>query len=248
MQDELLLRYSRHIFLPDFDVEGQEKLSRARVLVVGAGGLGCPVGLYLAASGVGNIVLADSDVVDASNLQRQIGHASPDVGRLKVDSLADKMLRQNPTVCVTCIPERLMGQSLLDAVAAVDLVVDGSDNFLTRQAVNTACVQLKKPLVSGAAIRYEGQVSVFCLTETSPCYACLYGVDASADDSSCSESGVLSPLVGVVGSVMAAEVVKIIASIGRPLDGRVLLCDIKNMEWRFLNVSRDPGCAVCAEG
>lgn len=248
MQNDELLRYSRHILLPDLDVDGQEKICKARVLVVGAGGLGCPVGLYLAASGVGHIVLADPDVVDISNLQRQIGHATPDVGRAKVVSLAEKMALQNPLVRVVCAPEKLAGKALLDAVASVDVVVDCSDNFPTRQAVNAACVRLRKPLVSGAAIRYEGQVAVFRLTDASPCYACLYGDDREHEAATCSESGVFSPLVGVVGSLMAAEVMKIIVGIGEPLDGRLLLCDLNHMDWRTLRLVKDINCSVCGEG
>lgn len=248
MQDDELLRYSRHILLSGFDVAGQEKLLHAKVLVLGAGGLGCPLAMYLAASGVGSVLLADHDVVELSNLQRQIGHGTVDIGRSKTDSLADTLSALNPFTNVECIQERLSGELLEDVVSRVDVVADCSDNFATRIAVNLACLRQGKPLVSGAAIRYEGQLSVFNLTPSSPCYACLYGAAAHDDEATCSENGVLSPLVGVVGSLMATEVVKIIAGIGQCLDGSLLLCDLKDMEWRKLTLVRDPGCFVCGGG
>lgn len=247
MQDEELLRYSRHILLSGFDLSGQEKLAASKVLIIGAGGLGCPLALYLAASGVGELVLADFDVVEISNLQRQIGHVMSDIGMLKVHSLSEKIRAINPLVRVRLIEDRIQGDALEKAISSVDLVVDGSDNFVTRMAVNASCVRQCKVLVSGAAIRYEGQVSVFNLTDTSPCYACLYGGEAIDDEvATCSDSGVLSPLVGIVGSMMAAEVIKVIAGVGDVLDGRVLIGDVQTMDWRTLVLKKDDLCQVCS--
>ncbi|WP_373091345.1 ThiF family adenylyltransferase [Zhongshania sp.] len=246
MNDEQLLRYSRHILLPNLDVDGQEALLRSRVLIVGMGGLGCPVALYLAASGVGELHLADDDTVDLSNLQRQIAHGSSDIGRLKVDSVADSVGAINSDTSVLKYPARLTGEALLNAVTAVDLVVDASDNFTTRFALNQACYSARKPLVSGAAIRGEGQLSVFDFRrEDSPCYRCLYH---EADDATlnCAESGVLAPIVGIVGSMQALEALKCLAGLGEPLMGRLLLIDGINMELRQLNLRRDPGCPVCS--
>ncbi|MDF1693060.1 MAG: molybdopterin-synthase adenylyltransferase MoeB [Zhongshania sp.] len=246
MNDEQLLRYSRHILLPNLDVDGQEALLRSRVLIVGMGGLGCPVAMYLAASGVGELHLADDDTVDLSNLQRQIAHGSSDVGRLKVDSVADSIGAINSDISVLKYPARLTGKALINAVAAVDLVVDASDNFTTRFALNQACYSARKPLVSGAAIRGEGQLSVFDFRrEDSPCYRCLYH---EADDAAlnCAESGVLAPIVGIVGSMQALEALKCLAGVGEPLVGRLLLIDGINMELRQLNLRRDPACPVCS--
>jgi molybdopterin/thiamine biosynthesis adenylyltransferase len=247
MDDAQLLRYSRHILLDGFDIEGQERLQRARVLVVGAGGLGCPAAMYLAASGVGSIVLADDDVVDASNLQRQIGHGTADIGRAKVLSLSATLQDINPGLRIVTVQQRLHGEQLLEHVAAADVVLDCSDNFTTRLAINRACVAYRKPLVSGAAIRSEGQVAVFNLKHGSPCYACLYGEDNPEENLTCSESGVLAPLVGIIGAMQAAEAVKILAGYGEPLDGRLLLLDARVMEWRSLALRRDAHCAVCGQ-
>ncbi len=247
MDDAQLLRYSRHILLEGFDLEGQERLQRARVLVVGAGGLGCPAAMYLAASGVGSIVLADDDVVDASNLQRQIGHGTADIGRAKVLSLSATLQDINPALRLDAVQQRLQGEQLLVHVAAADVVLDCSDNFTTRLAINRACVAHRKPLVSGAAIRAEGQVAVFNLNAGSPCYACLYGEDNPEENLTCSESGVLAPLVGIIGAMQAAEAVKILAGYGEPLDERLLLLDARVMEWRSLALRRDPHCAVCGQ-
>lgn len=245
MNDDELLRYSRHILLEDFDIAGQEKLLASSVLVIGAGGLGCPVAMYLAASGIGSLVLVDDDHVELTNLQRQIGHRTQDTGRAKVLSLADALHAINPHVQVEPVEERLHGSTLDDRVAAVDLVIDCSDNFSTRLAVNRACVQYGRPLVSGAAIRAEGQVAVFNRTSGSPCYACLYGEQFTEENLTCSESGVLSPLVGIVGSIQAAEAVKILAGYGEPMDGKLLLLDIRSAEWRVLSLKKDPACPVC---
>ncbi len=246
MDDEQLLRYSRHILLPGLDVEGQEALLRSRVLIVGMGGLGCPVALYLAASGVGELHLADDDTVDVSNLQRQIAHGSADIGRGKVDSVAESIHALNSDVRVVTHSVRLSGEALAEAVAGVDLVVDASDNFTTRFALNQACYTARKPLVSGAAIRGEGQLSVFDFRrEDSPCYRCLY---QEADDAAlnCSESGVLAPVVGIIGSMQALEALKCLSGLGEPLVGRLLLFDGINMELRQLNLRRDPACPVCS--
>lgn len=246
MDDEQLLRYSRHILLPGLDVEGQEALLRSRVLIVGMGGLGCPVALYLAASGVGELHLADDDTVDLSNLQRQIAHGSADIGRGKVDSVAESIHALNSDVRVVTHSVRLSGEALAEAVAGVDLVVDASDNFTTRFALNRACYTARKPLVSGAAIRGEGQLSVFDFRrEDSPCYRCLY---QEADDAAlnCSESGVLAPVVGIIGSMQALEALKCLSGLGEPLVGRLLLFDGINMELRQLNLRRDPACPVCS--
>ena len=245
MDDQQLLRYSRHILLDGFDIAGQERLGNARILVVGAGGLGCPAALYLAASGVGHIVVADDDVVEISNLQRQIGHATSDLGKAKVFSLAEKLRDINPQINIQPIEQRLQGDALVEQVAAADLVLDCSDNFVTRLEVNRACLLQQKPLVSGAAIRNEGQVAVFNLHPDSPCYACLYGEESSTGNLTCSESGVLAPLVGIVGAMQAVEALKILAAYGKPLDGRLLLLDARAMEWRSHVLKKDPGCAAC---
>jgi molybdopterin/thiamine biosynthesis adenylyltransferase len=246
MNDEQLLRYSRQIMLEGFDYEGQQRLLASKVLVVGLGGLGSPVAMYLAAAGVGELWLADYDDVELSNLQRQIAHSMTDIGRLKVASAAETVEAMNPDTRLECIAEKLSGQLLVDAVESVDLVVDASDNFATRFEINRVCVELKKPVVSGAAIRSEGQVIVFdSNSPNSPCYRCLYTDDASDSHLSCSESGVLSPLVGVIGSVQALEAIKYLSGFGDVLLGQLLIFDGKTMEWRKLKVPRDPACPVC---
>jgi molybdopterin-synthase adenylyltransferase len=248
MDDRQLLRYSRHIMLDGFDIAGQEQLNNSSVLIIGAGGLGCPVAMYLAASGVGRITIADADVVDVTNLQRQIGHSSLDIGKAKVLSLAKKLRDINPGIKVEPLLLRLQGDDLAEQVAAADLVLDCSDNFSTRHAINRACVMQKKPLVSGAAIRSEGQVAVFNLHECSPCYACLYGEEHAEENLTCSESGVLAPLVGIIGAMQATEALKILAAYGEPLDGRLLLLDARAMEWRMLSLKKDSSCPVCNAG
>lgn len=245
MDDPQLLRYSRHIMLEGFDIAGQERLNNARVLIVGAGGLGCPAAMYLASSGVGHIAIADADVVDVTNLQRQIGHSSLDIGKAKVLSLAEKMQGINPEIKVEPLLLRLQADDLIEQVSRVDLVLDCSDNFSTRLAINRACLMQKKPLVSGAAIRSEGQVAVFNLRDCSPCYACLYGEEQAEENLTCSESGVLAPLVGIIGAMQAAEALKILAAYGEPLDGRLLLLDARSMEWRTLSLKKDSSCPVC---
>jgi len=248
LTDEELLRYSRQILLQQVDVDGQLKLKNSRVLIVGLGGLGSPVALYLAAAGVGELHVADFDTVDLTNLQRQIVHDTSSVGQSKVDSALRRLGAINPEIKLVAHRSALDTDSLADAVAAVDLVLDCCDNFGTREAVNKACVAARKPLVSGAAIRLEGQLSVFDSRQpTSPCYHCLYG-RGSDEDLTCSEAGVLGPLVGLVGSLQALEALKILAGFGEPLVGRLLLVDAMTTRFRELRVKRDPACRVCGSG
>ncbi|WP_312593196.1 molybdopterin-synthase adenylyltransferase MoeB [Stutzerimonas nitrititolerans] len=245
LSDDELLRYSRQILLKQIDIDGQLKLKQSRVLVVGLGGLGSPVALYLAAAGVGELHLADFDTVDATNLHRQILHDTTSVGRTKVDSAIERLEALNPLVKVVPLRTALDADSLGPAVAAVDLVLDCTDNFAIREAVNGACVAAGKPLVSGAAIRLEGQLSVFDpRVASSPCYHCLYGHGSEAE-LTCSEAGVAGPLVGLVGSLQALEALKLLAGFGEPLVGRLLLIDALTSRFRELKVKRDPACAVC---
>lgn len=246
MDDQQLLRYSRQILLPQLDIDGQQRLLDSRVLIVGLGGLGAPVALYLAAAGVGTLVLADHDEVDLTNLQRQIIHQTADVGRSKVESATDSVRALNPEVEILQLPRALAGEELIKAVANVDLVMDCSDNFATRQAVNAACVGLRRPLVSGAAIRLEGQLSVFdSRRDDSPCYECLYG-SGEETAMSCSEAGVIGPLVGLIGSLQALEALKLLAGFGEPMIGRLLLVDALGSRFREMRVRRDPACSCCA--
>ncbi len=246
MQDEQLLRYGRHIMLDGLDYEGQERIMQSRVLVVGLGGLGSPVALYLAASGVGELHLADFDHVDISNLQRQIVHDSDSVGRPKTESAAERLGRINPHVDIHRIDRRLEGEPLDAAVAGVDLVLDCSDNFELRFALNAACARHGTPLVSGAAIQWAGQVTVFDHRDPdAPCYRCLYREEGE-DAMRCSETGVLAPLVGMIGSLQAAEAIKVITDSGRPLVGRLALFDLRDAEWRTVRFRQDPDCPVCA--
>lgn len=246
MNDEQLIRYSRHLLLPQVDFAGQEKLLRSRVLVIGMGGLGSPVGMYLASSGVGHIVISDDDRVDLSNLQRQIIHRTADVGRDKVSSARDAMLALNPGVEVSAVGARLSGGALTEQVRLADVVVDASDNFATRFALNEACVASMRPLVSGSVIRMAGQVTVFRADRPgSPCYHCLYreGVDAAE---SCAESGVLAPVAGVIASIQATEALKILLDVGDTLAGRLLVLDALAMTWRTVRLAQDPACPVCS--
>lgn len=246
LNDDLLLRYSRHILLPELGVTGQMRISAASVLVVGAGGLGCPVALYLGAAGVGRLVLADGDRVDLSNLQRQIGHGSAAIGENKAESLARSVQAINPTIEVDARGEALAGAALEAAVAQVDVVVDASDNFATRHAVNAACVRFGKPLVSGAAIGFSGQLAVFAPGRAgSPCYHCLFPDEAGEPELRCAEAGVFSPLVGVIGAMQASEVLKLLAGVGDPLVGRLLLWDGLLSDARVMKLRRDPLCPVC---
>ncbi|NHN76778.1 molybdopterin-synthase adenylyltransferase MoeB [Azotobacter chroococcum] len=245
LSDQELLRYSRQILLPQIDVDGQLRLKQSRALIVGLGGLGSPVALYLAAAGVGELHLADFDSVDLTNLQRQVLHDTPGVGQSKVDSALARLAALNPEVVLHPLRGALDADSLAAAVAAVDLVLDCSDNFATREAVNAACAAAGRPLVSGAAIRLEGQLSVFDpRSEDSPCYHCLYGHGSEAE-LTCSEAGVVGPLVGLVGSLQALEALKLLAGFGEPLVGRLLLVDALTSRFRELRVRRDPQCPVC---
>ena len=245
MNDDQLLRYSRQIMLPSIGFEGQEKLLSSRVLIIGLGGLGSPVAMYLAAAGVGNLVLVDFDKVDLSNLQRQIAHTSARVGEAKVTSALQTLLALNPDCQVETIDHRLDPAGLRQQAEHADLVVDGSDNFSTRFAVNDACLASGTPLVSGAAIRMEGQVSVFSGQPGDPCYRCLYGDGAELDET-CSANGVLAPLVGIIGSVQATEAIKLLSGAGSPLVGRLLLLDALPMEWRTVKLKADPNCPLCS--
>ncbi|WP_043307161.1 molybdopterin-synthase adenylyltransferase MoeB [Pseudomonas sp. ML96] len=245
LSDDELLRYSRQILLPQIDVAGQLQLKQSRVLIIGLGGLGSPVALYLAAAGVGELHLADFDTVDLTNLQRQIMHDATQVGVTKVDSAMTRLSAINAQIALVPHRTALDEDSLAAAVAAVDLVLDCSDNFTTREAVNAACVAAGKPLVSGAAIRLEGQLAVFDpRNAASPCYHCLYGHGSEAE-LTCSEAGVVGPLVGLVGSLQALEALKLLAGFGEPLVGRLLLVDALGSRFRELRVKRDPGCSVC---
>ncbi len=246
MLDDLeLMRYSRQILLPQIDIAGQLRLKNGRVLIIGLGGLGSPVALYLAAAGVGELHLADFDAVDLSNLQRQVLHDSQHLGTTKVDSALARLTALNPLVKLVPWRQALDSDGLAEAVAAVDLVLDCSDNFLTREAVNQVCVTARKPLVSGAAIRLEGQLSVFdSRRPESPCYHCLYGSGSEAE-LTCSEAGVVGPLVGLVGSLQALEALKLLAGFGEPLIGRLLLVDGATSRFREIRVRRDPQCPVC---
>jgi adenylyltransferase/sulfurtransferase len=245
MNDAELLRYSRQIMLPDFDIDGQERLLAAKVLIVGLGGLGSPVALYLAAAGVGELWLADNDTVDLTNLQRQIAHGQADIGRAKVASAHDAIRVLNPYTAINTINEKLQGALLEDAVRAVDLVVDCCDNFRTRFALNAACWRNKKPLVSGAAIRSEGQLLVIDpRVENSPCYRCLYDDAIDDEQLNCATNGVLSPIVGIIGTLQALETIKIIAQYGEPAVGKLHLLDGKTLEWRSLKLQPNPDCAI----
>jgi adenylyltransferase/sulfurtransferase len=246
MNDDQLLRYSRQIMLPQVDVAGQEKLLASHALIIGAGGLGSPAAIYLAAAGVGQLTIADDDVVELSNLQRQILHHDADIGKQKTASARETLATINPEITVTAIAERLQGENLDSVINSVDVVLDCSDNFATRFAVNAACVKHRTPLVSGAALRLEGQLAVFLPgKKDSPCYSCLYR-EGEEDDQTCSENGVLSPVVGIIGSLQAMEAVKVILALGETLSGRLVVFDAMTHEWRTLKVPRDPDCPVCA--
>jgi adenylyltransferase/sulfurtransferase len=247
MNDEELLRYSRQIMLPDIEIKGQERLLGATVLVVGLGGLGSPVAIYLAAAGVGHLVLVDFDEVDLSNLQRQIVHGTNDIGRLKVESAKDSIAELNPHTQVTTVSEKLDAESLSSLIDKVDIVVDGSDNFETRYVVNRLCVRKGKMLVSGAAVQLDGQVMVYDPTVPEcPCYRCLYP-NASDAQFNCAENGVAAPVVGIIGTVQAMETLKLIVGLGQSLAGHLLVFDAKNMEWRKLKLSRNPECETCRD-
>lgn len=247
MNDNELLRYSRHILLPQIGIEGQLRLRAARALVVGLGGLGSPIALYLAASGFGRLTLVDDDRVELSNLQRQIAHTTERLGLSKTESAAIAARALNPDVDIAVHSQRVDAAALNDLVAEADVVLDASDNFSTRFAINAACVAARKPLVSAAAIRLEAQISVFDLrSPASPCYRCLYPAQDEIAET-CSQTGVLAPLVGVLGSMQALEAIKLIAGFGETLMGRLLLFDAERCEWRSVRLRKDPSCPVCSK-
>jgi molybdopterin/thiamine biosynthesis adenylyltransferase len=246
MEDEQLLRYSRHILLEEFGIDGQARVSAARALVIGAGGLGSPVVLYLAAAGVGRITLVDHDELDLTNLQRQIAHTTARVGMSKVDSAAQAMRAINPDITIEAIRLRADDELLSRRVAEADVVLDCSDNFQTRHAVNRACVAHAKPLVAGAAIRFDGQLSVYDTRDpASPCYACIFPPDADFEETRCAVLGVFAPVVGTIGTLQANEALKLLAGIGPSLAGSLLMFDGRRSAFDSLRVARDPGCSVC---
>lgn len=247
MNDDQLLRYSRHILLDELGVEGQTRIAQGRALVIGAGGLGSPVLLYLATAGVGHLTVVDGDTVDLTNLQRQIAHATARIGQPKVDSAAQAMAALNPEVTVTALAERADPAALDALVAEADVVVDCSDNFATRQAVNAACVRHGRPLVSGAAIGFDGQVSVYDTRRPdTPCYACLFPPEATVEEVRCATMGVFAPLVGIIGTVQAAETLKLLAGVGQSLAGRLQMLDARDMAWTEIRMQRQADCPVCA--
>ncbi len=247
MDDTQLLRYSRHILLSELGVDAQQRFGESHALIVGIGGLGNPVAQFLAAAGVGTLTLIDADRVDLTNLQRQILFDTDAVGRPKVEAAAARIAAINPEVRVVQLADRVGLDELAPLAAAADVVADCSDNFATRHAVNRACVAAKKPLVSGAAIRFDGQIAVFDARDpANPCYHCLFGEGDEFEETRCATMGVFAPLVGIVGATQAAEALKLLAPAGRSLAGRLLLIDALTMQWRELTVAKDPTCAVCA--
>jgi molybdopterin/thiamine biosynthesis adenylyltransferase len=246
MTDDELLRYSRHILLNEVGIEGQERILAARVLIIGAGGLGCPVALYLGSAGVGHITIVDHDTVDLTNLQRQVAHTVDRVGSPKVQSLRAAIAQINPGVQVTAVQQRADAALLNQRVAQADVVLDCCDNFATRHAINAACVAHKKPLVSGAAIRFDGQLGVYdARDDQSPCYACVFPPEATFEETRCATMGVFAPLVGIIGTMQAAEALKLISGAGRPLTGRLLMLDGRAMEFTELRIGRHAACPVC---
>ncbi len=246
MRDDQLLRYSRHILLDEWGVEGQQKVSQSHALIVGAGGLGSPAALYLASAGVGHISLIDHDHVDVTNLQRQIAHAQNRVGQAKVASLQTAMLAINPDVRVSCYAQKADTALLAQCVPMADVVLDCTDNFETRQLINQACAQFAKPLVSGAALRLDGQVAVYDTRQAhSPCYACVFPPSQSFEETRCATMGVLAPLVGVIGSMQATEALKILSGMGSSLQGKLMMFNAQHMEWQTMNTARNLNCSVC---
>ncbi len=245
MNDQELLRYSRQIMLPEIDYQGQLALKQSRVLLVGLGGLGSPIALYLAAAGVGHLVLNDFDQVELTNLQRQIIHSNNSLGEDKVISAKNNLLNLNPEIKISTYNQRLSEPQLCEQIELADVVIDASDNFASRFLINKISFKTSTPLVSGAAIQFEGQVSVFNQTKNSPCYQCLYKDTGADTDLSCSANGVLGPLLGVIGGMQAIESIKILTGVGDTLDGRLLLFDAKRTEWRQLKLNKDPACEVC---
>ncbi len=249
MNDEQLLRYSRHVMLEDIGIEGQNRLLRSHALVIGAGGLGSPVSLYLGSAGLGRLTLVDHDTVDLTNLQRQIAHGTERVGQPKVLSAAAAVRVLNPDVHVNTVQQRADAAFLAEWVPQADVVIDCSDNFATRQAVNAACVAAGVPLVSGAAIGFDGQISVWDRRpgRDTPCYACLFPPDAVVPEVACATMGVFAPLVGIIGTMQASEALRLLLDIGRPLSGRLQLLDGRSMEWTEMGVARNPACPVCGD-
>lgn len=246
MNDEQLLRYSRHILLDEVGIEGQEKLLSSHVLIIGAGGLGSPVALYLGSAGVGRITIVDHDRVDATNLQRQIAHNLARIGEFKAESVVQAIAAINPDVRVMPVTERADAALLDKLVQEVDLVLDCTDNFATRHAINRACAKHQKPLVSGAAIRFDGQVTVYDpRSAQSPCYACVFPESDLLEETRCATMGVFAPLVGIVGSMQAAEALKLLCDVGQALTGRLMMLDGRSMEWSEMKLARNPACAVC---
>jgi len=246
MNDDQLLRYSRHILLDEVGIEGQDKLLKAHVLIVGAGGLGSPVALYLGSAGVGHITIADHDKVDATNLQRQVAHTLGRIGEYKAESARQAIAAINPDATVTPVTQRAEGALLDRLVSEADLVLDCTDNFATRHAINRACVKHRKPLVSGAAIRFDGQVAVFdARNAQSPCYACVFPESELMEEALCATMGVFAPLVGIIGSTQAAEALKLICGVGESLAGRLLMLEGRRMEWSEMKLARNTACAVC---
>lgn len=249
MNDDQLLRYSRHILLDEIGIEGQETLLSSRVLMVGAGGLGSPVALYLGSAGVGCITIVDHDRVDATNLQRQIAHNLARIGEFKAVSMLQAIAAINPDVTVIPVTERADAALLDQLVPEADLVLDCTDNFATRHAINRACFKHRKPLVSGAAIRFDGQVAVYDpRSAQSPCYACVFPESDLLEETRCATMGVFAPLVGIVGTVQAAEALKLLCDVGQPLTGRLLMLDGRSMEWNEMKLARNPACEVCSHG
>lgn len=249
MDDRQLLRYSRHLLLDDIGVEGQQKLLDAHALILGAGGLGSPAALYLASAGVRRLTIVDDDTVDLTNLQRQIMHTEARVGQLKVDSARQAITALNPDVQLRTIARRADQQLLDDLVADADIALDCGDNFATRQALNRACVRHGRPLVSGAAIGFDGQVSVYDLRQAgAPCYACVFPPEQAAPEVHCATMGVFAPLVGIIGALQAAEALKLLMGIGTPLAGRLLMLDARRLEFTEIRVRQQPDCSVCAAG
>ena len=247
MDDNQLLRYSRHILLPQIAYEGQQQLTQSHALIIGAGGLGSPIAMYLAAAGVGKLTICDFDTVDLTNLQRQIIHQTASVGINKALSAQQTLQQLNPEVQVVPITSKANEDTMAELVKQADVVLDGSDNFATRYMLNRLCCRYQKPLVSGAAISFEGQVSVFDFRKPdTPCYACLFPDDGSENSMRCADNGVFSPLVGIIGATQAAEAIKVLLGIGQTLTGRLLLLDSLSMEWRSIQLKRDPKCAICA--
>ena len=247
MNNDQLTRYSRHIMLPQLDYEGQLKLTESKALIIGAGGLGSPVAMYLASSGIGHLTIVDFDHIELSNLQRQLLHGTSDIGKLKVDSAKEALSELNPEIKITTINHRLEEDELREQVKLADIVLETTDNFKSRFLLNRLCVEEKKPLVSGSVIRFEGQLSVFRSDkDDSPCYHCLYKESDELGET-CSQNGVLAPVVGIIGSIQATEAIKVLTGLGTDLCGRLVMFDALTMEWRELKLKKDPNCSVCSK-